>query len=110
MIQTKIPRRNGVVATSHNGSLVEFEPGGGNPDGMNAWWQREIRKKVKLLVYSFSCAAAPQVCQYGNTMYTELKLCGYTMKTIPPKKLTSCHGATPVTTLSEKRRMKWPAT
>ena len=37
-------------------------------------------KKVKLLSYS---VAALQVYWYGNTTYTELTFCGYTLKTVP---------------------------
>lgn len=60
-------------AVCNAGVTVELEPSGVSGSG----------REVKLLSYSYSCVAALQVYWYGNTTYTELTICGYTLKTIP---------------------------
>ena len=107
MVQTKTATTTipiGVIASSSNGPLVEFGPA----DGMTAG-KRNQKESETAIGYRFSSVAAPLVYWYVNTMYTELKLYGYTKKKHSPQKLTSFyffHEATPMTTLSDERKVK----
>ena len=79
------------AAVRNPGVTLELEPGGVSGGG------REMSN-----CYSFSCAAALQVYQYGNTniQWVDIEKHSETSQ-FPFTFATVCHGTTPMTTLSD---------